>query len=262
MPVRSRRGVTLVELLIALILMALLGLAAVRLLIVQRRSASALLAGDQVRRTLDQAAGWISAELAEAGKGDSNSDLLHLGRDSLTYRAWRMTGVACLVAGDEVRIRRDLLSLWRMPQPGRDSLMLFMDHDSFPGSDGWVTAPVNGVSESDCAGQPAIRLVTQLDPAGLSSLPPLVPVRSFEVMQLRLYRSSGEWWLGARSVSAGEGTQPLAGPFAERGVELSYWDTLGLETLQPENVERLQLSLTPAGNLDSSRIFISPRNLP
>jgi hypothetical protein len=262
MPLKSRRGITLIDLLIALILVALLGLAMTRLLLVQRRSAGALLAGDEARRTLEQGAGWISAELAEVGKGDSNSDLLRLGRDSLTYRAWRMTGIACLVAGNEVRLRRDLLALWRMPQPGRDSLMLFMANDSFPGDGAWVTAPLNGVSESDCAGRPALRLVTQLDPARLPGMAQLVPVRSFEVMQLRLYRSSGEWWLGARSVSAGEGVQPLAGPFADRGIGLSYRDTLGLETVQPENVERLQLSLTPAGYLDSTRVSIAPRNLP
>lgn len=262
MPLKSRRGITLIELLVALILTALLGLAMTRLLLVQRRSAGALIAGDEARRTLEQAAGWISTELAEVGKGDSNPDLLQLAGDSLTYRAWRMTGVACFVAPNEVRLRRDLLSLWRMPQPGRDSLVLFLGNVSFPGSDTWVTAPVNAVAESNCAGRPAVRVVTQLDPARLAGLGDLVPVRSFEVMQLRLYRSLGEWWLGARSVSAGEGIQPLAGPFAAGGIQLSYLDTLGLETVLPENVERLQVSLTPAGYLDSSRVLIAPRNLP
>lgn len=262
MPVRARRGITLMELLVALLLLALVGLAAGRLLLVQRRSASALLARDQVRRTLDQAAGWISTELAEAGKGDSAPDLLGLAADSLTYRAWRMAGVACLVAWNEVRIRRDLLTQWRMPQSGRDSLAVFLAHDSFPGRDTWVTAAVKSVSEADCSGRPALRLETQLDPARLTGLAQFLPVRTFEVMQLRLYRSSGDWWLGARSVSAGEGVQPLTGPFAPGGMELRYRDTSGLETLQPENVERLQLSLTPAGYLDSSRVFISPRNLP
>lgn len=262
MPVKSRGGITLVELLVALILTALLGLAMTRLLVSQRRGSTALLLSDEARRTVDQAAGWISAELAEVGKGDSNSDLFLLGGDSLIYRGWRLTGIACQVTPDEVRVRRDLLSMWRMPQAGRDSLMLFLARDSFPGNGAWVAAPVNGVSQSDCAGRSALRIVTQIDSAKLPGFPELVPVRGFEVMEFRLYRSTGDWWLGARSVSAGEGLQPLVGPFEGRGLAVSYHDSLGRVTMLPQNVERLQLSLTPRGYPDSIRVVISPRNLP
>jgi hypothetical protein len=151
--------------------------------------------------------------------------------------------------------------MWRTPQPGRDSLVVLLGADSVPWNDVWTTVPIDAVTASDCAGRPALALATRIEPGLLAGIAPMVPVRSFELMQLRLYRSMGEWWLGARSVSAGEGTQPLAGPFADRGLRLRYVDTTGAETLSPTGVERLQLSLTPAGYLDSSRVFLAPRNL-
>lgn len=262
MPLKSRQGITLIDLLLALVVTALLGIAISRLLVGQRRGATALQARDDARRTMDQTAAWITSELIEVGKGDSAPDLLRIAPESVTYRAWRMGGITCLVSGTEVRIRRDHLSSWRTLQPGRDSLMLLASDDSLPGRDRWVAAGIATVGESDCGGRAALRIQTSLDSAVLAGLPPLVPVRGFEVMQLRLYSSGGEWWLGARSVSAGEGIQPLAGPFASAGLRLSYWDSAGVETTQPEEVQRLRLSLTPQGYLDSAQLFLGPRNLP
>ena len=42
--------------------------------------------------------------------------------------------------------------------------------------------------------------------AAVPAVPLNTPVRLFEVMRLELYADDGEWWLGARSVSAGEAT--------------------------------------------------------
>jgi hypothetical protein len=80
-------------------------------------------------------------------------------------------------------------------------------------------------------------------------------------MQLRLYLSLGQWWLGARSESAGEGVQPLAGPLEERGLELRYLDQRGGEVSEPGLVGRLQLMVAPAGHRDSARLLMLPRNL-
>lgn len=261
MPVRPRRGFTLIELLVSLILLGLVGLAAGRLLIGQRRAASALLAGDLARRTTDQASAWIASELSEAGRGDSATDLLGLGPDWLTYRGWRLAGLACLVTESEVRIARTRVSGWRMPQPGRDSLFLYLGQDSIPGSGAWSVLPLLGVGAANCGGAPALSLTTRIDARLLEGLPPLVPVRTFEVMQLRLYRSLGEWWLGARSVSGGEGVQPLTGPLEERGLELKYLDQSGSEVSLPGLVSRLQIMIAPAGVRDSAWFLIQPRNL-
>jgi len=261
MPLTSRRGFTLIELLVSLSLLGLVGLIAGRLLISQRRTASALVADDLARRTIDQASAWITSELSEAGRSDSSTDLLRLGPDALSYRGWRLAGLACLVTGSEVRIPRTRLSAWRAPQPGRDSLLLYLGPDSIPGRGAWSVLPLLGVGAASCGGVPALSLTTRIDSASLPGLPPLVPVRTFEVMQLRLYLSLGEWWLGARSESAREGVQPLAGPLEERGLELRYLDQRGGEVSEPGLVGRLQLMVAPAGHRDSVRFLMLPRNL-
>jgi hypothetical protein len=50
----------------------------------------------------------------------------------------------------------------------------------------------------------------------VDSVPVGTPVITWEIMQVRLYRSS-TWQLGARSLSAGETTQPVAGPLLPGG---------------------------------------------
>jgi type II secretory pathway pseudopilin PulG len=261
MSLKALRGTTLVELLIALLLLALVGGIASGLLINQRRNTSELLASDLARRTADQASGWMSTELAEVGRTDANTDLWRLGRDSLTYRAWRLAGLACRVTGTEVRIPRSRLSMWRAPQPGRDSLSLFLASDTLPGNGSWQVFPILSVGESTCPEGRALALGTRIEFAPLNGLPPLTPVRTFEVMQLRLYHSLGQWWLGARSESAGEGIQPLAGPLEERGLEVRYRDPSGNEVRSPELVVQLDLVIVPAGGRDSARILVQPRNL-
>jgi hypothetical protein len=261
MSLTTRRGLTLVDLLIALVLFGLLGTAVARALVGQRRAAGMLLEREQAHRTLDQAVSWLSTELAELGRADSVTDLLRIGADSMSYRAFRSAGLACLVAADEVRVRRDQLSLWRMPQPGRDSLLLFLAVDSAPGSGKWTALPITSLSWSSCSGLPAMQLGTIIDTARLAGLPHLVPARTFEAMQLRLYRSQGEWWLGARSQNAGEVIQPVTGPFAERGFRLTYRDAEGREVLEPALVRQLELHVAPARLGDSARLVIQPRNL-
>jgi len=260
MPLTARRGFTLLELLIALILLGVIGAAVGRALISQRRAAMAMLDHEQDQRILDQAAGWIGAELADLGRADAIADLLRVADDSLSYRAFRSVGLACLVAPGEVRIRLDLLSQWRMPQPGRDSLQLFLGRDSFPGGGGWTGAPITSVGASTCDGLPALRLGTTIGAALVAGLPVLVPARTFEVMQLRRYRSQGEWWLGARSETAGEVIQPVTGPLAPQGLRLTYRDSQGVEVLIPDLVRQVQVDLTPARQTDSVRLLVLPRN--
>jgi hypothetical protein len=81
-------------------------------------------------------------------------------------------------------------------------------------------------------------------------------------MQAKLYRSQGAWWLGARSESAGEVIQPVAGPLAPAGLRLVYRDSLGLPTSAAGGVREIELRLA-AGEVpvESVRVVLRPRNL-
>ena len=199
MPVR--RGVTLAELLVALVLSGLVGALLARTGLAAERVARSHEERARLHAGFDAAAGFLHAELADLGPGD----LLQAAPESLRYRATRGLATACQVRADEVRLLRASLRADRMPQPG--------------GPEGADTAalvlPITSVTNSTCGGAAALALGTLIDTLAypLHALPPGIGLRLFEVMQARLYASLGSGWLGARSVSAGEVVQPLAGPF-------------------------------------------------
>lgn len=245
MRVTARRGVTLVEVLVALVIAGIIGAAATRLLLLQSRLARRFAAVDGARQTVAATSAWLESELLEAAP----RDLLAVAPDSLVYRSWRSAGLACLVTPTEVRIPGDGRALWRLPQPGRDSLAIYYQPDSAaPRS--WVTLPIHAVGTGTCGASAALRIQTSV--AGRVPNPPpvLVPVRIFEVMTAKLYRSLGDWWLGARSVSGGEGLQPVTGPFERDGVRFQF---------DPPSV--IELQLTPLGAAATGQI-LDLRNLP
>jgi hypothetical protein len=247
------RGSTLIELVIAVVLLGLLGVTVGRLLIAQVRVAGSLFSREVAQRTLDEAGGWLSTELSEIGRDSSSTDLRRLGADSLSYRGYRASGLACQVSPSEVRIDRSHQSLWRLPQPGRDSVAVFL-------SGGWRAAPLHGVATALCGATPALSLSTELDTGLVASAHGMVPVRTFESMQVRLYRSQGEWWLGGRSESTGEAIQPVTGPLESGGLQFRYHDSAGAAALAPQSVRRLRILLSPTTRRDSTWVLVYPRN--
>lgn len=266
MPVARRGGFTLIEMLIGLVLLSLVGGVAVRLGLSAERSVRLAQAAAHAERSFDTALDFLESELADAGTDGSGSDLIRLGQDSLTWRATRGVGLACQVTATDVRLLQHQWSASRLPQPGRDSLMLYVGADSLrTDSAPWLVLPILGVSSGSCAGAAALSLHTALDTtqAPPGSLPHLVPARVFEVMQVRLYSSLGAWWFGTRSVSGGEGIQPVAGPLSPGGLQFTYRDSTGQVTAIPAEVRSISALLkgAVAGRADSAAVVLAPGNL-
>jgi hypothetical protein len=242
MPVTGARGFSLVDLLISVVLLGLLATLSVRMLLGLGRILRAGQERAGIETGLDVALGYLGSELVDAGPGD----LQQVAPDSLGYRAPRLTGFTCRITPTEIQVGSDRLFQLRLPQAGRDSVLLYLGRRSARGlpSD-WLALPLLGVSPSSCAGRPALTLMTTIDSAvlGRAILPAMAPVRTFEVMQVRLYRSLGSWWFGARSISAGEGIQPLAGPFDTTGGRFEFRDSAGALTNQPQTVRGIRASL-------------------
>ena len=221
-----------------------------------------------VGHTLGTATSLLAAELEPLGADSvAGHDLLALGSAAVSYRAQRGSGVACRIAPDTVDLTVDTAFTWlnRNPQPGRDSLLIYLEGDSAVTIDAWRPAPVVGVSAASCpGGAPGLRLLTRLDSADLARyrLTGRTVVRLFEVVALRLYSSGGQWTLGIEGISSGAAIQPFTGPFRAGGVVMTGLDRAGAPTINPPQVASLAVDLV---GLPHRELAAGPgiaRNLP
>jgi prepilin-type N-terminal cleavage/methylation domain-containing protein len=259
--VRRRHGFTLVEIIVALALMLIVTGAIYRLLNVTQRLSQAQAAQLNLQSNLRTAALVAVNELrglsTVSGGSPAQNDILSLTSGGLTYRAGRGTGFLCqAVAAGQLRIARSSFFGYRDPQPTRDTAYLFLEGSpDTETDDSWVPLVITDVTTgSACPGAlgPAIT-ITALPPAGSLDAPAGTPVRIYEVMELKLYQSDRQWWLGARSVSGGEAIQPLAGPLAgSDGFRLEYLDGSGGGTTDPMAVASIQI--TVRGRSDDTRL--------
>jgi len=239
---RRRRGTTLVELLAALTALGILGTAALGLLGGMMRAFQLQRGAGGVAATVRAAAAILPSEL----RGLAPADLVAVAPDSISYRATRLLGVVCAASATEVRLRAgaDWSFGWRAPSPGRDTLLLFADADpSSDTDDRWVAVPVLGVAPATCGAGPATAIATRLDSAAASTLVIGGPARITEVMQVKGYQTGGSWWLGARSVSAGETVQPVVGPLAAGGLAFALLDSAGAPTTVVARARSMSVSL-------------------
>ena len=221
-----RYGFTLVETMVALLLTVLVLTLVYRVLVAQQRIVSVEAQRAFLQTNLRSAAAFISTELREVSTDSSNPDLLAFSAESVTYRATRGSGIACGLSPTSVDLVGSPRGAFRRPQPGRDSLLVYVGAGT--GSE-WISGPVMGVGSSSCGGSSSMRLSTTLDSAALAaaSIGPLFPIRLFEIMQIKLYQSQGNHWLGARSVSVGEVIQPVLGPLDSNGIAIAFRDSAG-----------------------------------
>ena len=239
----SRRGFTLVEALVAVVLLAIVGQSILRLLTVTQRLFRAQSERAALQATVRAGASLLPAELRELGPGD----IIALAPDRLVYRAMRSAGAACVVTATAVHLRRGLLYGYRSIAPARDSLLLFADHDpSTAGDDAWEILPVGGPPAPGVCpdGGEAVVVPTTVPAATVSAVTLDAPIRTFELMEERLYQSGGQYWLGSRSVSGGEGqVQPVLGPLAADGIRFSYLAAAGAPTSQASEVRLIGLTV-------------------
>jgi prepilin-type N-terminal cleavage/methylation domain-containing protein len=259
---RGRRGVTLLELIVAVALLTLLSGAALRSLLALGRQSVAVAEYATVQASVRTGMLLAQAELRELGADATGSDLLRMAPDSVTFRAFRGFGVTCAVTATQIRIRDAAplpFSALRAIAPGRDSLLLFVENDPAGTlDDRWIRLPILSTGASSCGGTTAIAVgtldFTALLPAGtLTNVVPGGPVRTFEVIRLAEYASGGLRWLGVASLSGGETIQPLAGPLAGDGLTLEYLDGEGTAVSDPAAVRSLGATLVGASERTVAR---------
>jgi prepilin-type N-terminal cleavage/methylation domain-containing protein len=240
----NRRGFTLIEIMVSLVVLLIVSAAVYRMLITTQRLSRAQSEWVSLQSNVRTGSLIVPNELREAstveGADRDHNDLQTIEADNITYRAMRGLGFVCQVppaAGTELRIAGLSYSGYRDPVgDGRDSLMLFLEGDPDDISDDlWAPLRIAGLAASpnSCGAGVAgytITLVAGNKAAAeiaLGSVSVNTPVRIYEVMELRLYQQDGRSWLGAHSMSApgGEATQPVLGPLTDgNGFALVYLD--------------------------------------
>jgi prepilin-type N-terminal cleavage/methylation domain-containing protein len=235
----QRRGFTLVEVLLALVIMGVVTGAIYQLLVTNQRLSVAQAEQVTLQSNVRTGSLIVPNELRElntvlGGAGDQN-DITVADPDGVTYRAMRGLGLLCQdAAANELRLARETWTGLRDPDPARDSLYVFFDDDiDEDDDDTWVQVAITAVDpNSACGGEAAIRLtVAPVAPAVVPLVPANTPVRLYELTRLELYAdAAGDWWLGAQSLVDAD-PQPILGPLTNNGFQLEYLDTNGNPTV-------------------------------
>jgi prepilin-type N-terminal cleavage/methylation domain-containing protein len=250
----NARGVSLVESLVALTLLALLATAVTGLLRRTQDFYRVTAQSVDLRQSLRVAATLLPAEVRELDAADS--DIVAMAPTALTVRGARQLAITCrapdpgIPAGPMgLTVRADPFFASRDFSPGGDSVWLFSDDDArSPDDDVWIPAALIAVSSEPCPdGRPGRRLVVapRLPPGGTlraGQITAGAPVLGFETVTYRLYRSSsdGRWYIGQQ---VGSDLQPILGPVASGGLTFTYRDSSGAPAGDPSRVRLIEVAV-------------------
>ena len=253
----ARRGFSLVELLVALVVLGLAAGAISGVLLTAGRTHRAASERVGLDQGLRAAATILPPELRELDAADS--DITAMSPTSITVRAMRQLAFLCagpdVGAGGPARlvVRQRPFFGARQSFTSGDSVLVYYEGDpALRSDDGWLRGEVTAVVNEDCPDpdqkRPGYRLTLgqRWSGWGAPAVPGSVtsgsPVRGFATVTYALYQSpaDNQWYLGQRP--AGGTIEPLAGPLTgPDGVTFRYRDSAGAVTTAPTAVREIEI---------------------
>lgn len=249
---KNSRGFTLIEILIALVLMGIVSTALYQLLVANQRIYRAQVESVAINESARAAVSLVPSEIREISAGDG--DILAMNATSLTYKSMQGLYIQC-AAPDPIGLAIVLdrnTSFGLRGISNQDSILIFAEGDpTTRGDDQWVSGSVASTAMGTACpgGRPSIIVtVAGLGAAQLLLVQAGAPVRTFRAAQLLLYQDAAtDWWLGGRlydkASSAWLATQPLVGPLTGAGLALTYWDAAGAVTANVAAVARVGVTV-------------------
>lgn len=252
----GRQGLTLPELLVAILLLGIVGTGLSRVILKQQQYYKDASRSASAKRELRLGASVLPSELRSISS--SGGDILEMSESELVLRAYIGTSILCALNANDVWVpprnlaRHTLTSYVTLPAVG-DTVFIFNENvERGAEDDQWVKRVITGMdlSNSACSGLPYTDPV--LDPPASkgrrryhldSDLPNEVTmgsvIRFTRPVKYKIYQeTSGAWYLGLQQYSGGSWGQasPLAGPFrafasgdgAPSGLQFRFYDSLGV----------------------------------
>ena len=266
MPHLTRRGFSLVELLIAMVLLAIVVAGLYRALMTNQRVYQQQTQVIGLQQNMRAAAAILPQELRELDA--TGSDIYAMTATSLTMRAHRWTAVMCNppatgfggVVGPQqllgvTMVLRAQPFFGRTINVGTDSMFIrYEGDDGTRKDDGYIVGAPLSVGNGTCLDGTAGQVVRMnLDFRGNINFPTSVvngdPVHGFQTVTYSLYQPNatscpsctpGDWYVGD---STSNGQVPLIGPVLSNGLALAYYDSTGAVTAVPTRVARVDITL-------------------
>lgn len=260
MPLLARRGFTLIELMIALVLLGIVSAAVYKVLVNNQRVYLAQTQTIDLQGNIRAAAAILPAEFRELDAADG--DIKAMTPTSLRIRAMRQLAFVCADPVLGGGLGQIVLTVRATPIYGTrqtfsqgDSILVYFEGDpTTRNDDKWLPAQLQKApdpgfcADSNVANNPAFLLTLQpqwindptLNRAG--AITRGAPVRGFDKVAYELYQSptDNNWYLGQRNPAQGGTIQPMIGPLiGPNGVTFSYYDSVGVATADSSKVSQI-----------------------
>lgn len=260
----NRRGFTMIELLVALVLLGLVSAAIYRVLVNNQRLYMAQTQRIDLSQNIRAAATILPAEFRELDAFDG--DIAAMTATSLDIRAMRWLSFVCVppVLDGNNNGRQMIVRGGTPGQPmyfgsrairETDSLLIYLDGNQTTRLDDYYVtarlAATPGNQQCPAVGavpaQPGTRLlfdgnfVVGTNIAG--AITTGAPVRGFERVRYSLYQPPGDtsWYVGYQP--AGQSPQPLIGPVLSNGLTFQYFNAAGVATAIRTQVARIDITI-------------------
>ena len=266
---------TLVELLVALVLLGIVSGGIYRVLVNNQRIYQAQTQRIDLQQNVRAAVNILPAEFRELAA--TEGDILAMGTNSITIRAMRQLAIACSapvlgLPAAAFMIRTQPFFSTRDFVVG-DRIFVFYEGDQATrNDDSWVPGTITAIANGDCPGLPIGdgRVITATLTFGTVTAPNGVvlnqfnqtgriqsgaPIRGWEPVTYRLQQGAdANWYIYLIDAS---GTQPLIGPVLPNGFQMTYYDSTGAVTNNPALVASIQVmvqghTLQPIRQMDGT----------
>lgn len=257
----TRRGFTLIELVMALGITGIILAAALSVAVQQQRfyTNAADVAG--ARGTLTHMELALAAELLPLNA--SAGDLLYAGTDSMRARLFQGVYSVCDKSTSPVTLTVKRLTKGGSPTAGDSALVYSQGPTSDFQDDAWEATSVTAVSNVNCPdGTAGVRLtVLGLSIADVNEIPAGAPLRVYSNTTYWFKSRSEGWFLERRTRDGSEVT--IAGPLlapdaANPGLKFTYLDANGNTTSVESQVAQIQIDARATRKMSGTRSATLP----